>query len=103
MEVDVQGRLISLGDLTHTDITERYLSRFRTEANAPAFQVAFRHCGVRKLRGSIIGNNVGSVKSYTRWGWHVECVRKHQYLIEGVLQDEIFVGCFNPDARSSQP
>lgn len=180
MEVDVQGRLISLRDLTHADITERYLSWFKddtvtqflsarnlqradviayidegrrtgsyhmlalcdaatglhignvkvgpidrehgtsdlvtvigdrsfwgkglaTEAIALASQVAFRHFGVRKLCGSIIGNNVGSVKSYTRGGWHVECVRKHQYLIEGVLQDEIFVGCFNPDASPSQP
>jgi len=23
-------------------------------------------------------------------------VRKHQYLIDGELQDEVFVGCFNP-------
>ena len=180
MNVDVRGQLVTLRDLTHDDITDRYLSWFRddtvtqflsarnlqradviaymdegrrsgqyhmlalcdaatslhignvkvgpidrehgtsdlvtvigdrsfwgkglaTEAIALASQVAFKHFGVRKLCGSIIGNNVGSVKSYTRGGWHVDCVRKAQYLVDGVLQDEIFVGCFNPDADAAQP
>lgn len=171
MNVDVRGQLVTLRDLTHDDITDRYLSWFRdgtvtqflsarnlqradvidymdegrrsgqyhmlalcdaatslhignvkvgpidrehgtsdlvtvigdrsfwgkglaTEAIALASQVAFKHFEVRKL----CGNNVGSVKSYTRGGWHVECVRKGQYRVDGVLQDEIFVGCFNPDA-----
>lgn len=67
-----------------------------TEAIALASGIAFSRFGIRKLCGSIIGNNIGSVKSYTRGGWHVECVRKDQYLVDGVLQDEIFVGCFNP-------
>ena len=72
-----------------------------TEAIALATQIAFRRFGLRKVCGSIIGNNLGSVKSYTRGGWHVECVRKGQYLVDGALQDEIFVGCFNPDAPGS--
>lgn len=67
-----------------------------TEAIALASQLAFDVYGIRKLCGSIISNNVGSIKSYTRGGWHVECVRKHQYLIDGQDQDEVFVGCFNP-------
>ena len=67
-----------------------------TEAIALATHMAFSRFGIRKVCGSIIGNNVGSVKSYTRGGWHVECVRKDQYLVDGMLQDEIFVGCFNP-------
>ncbi len=67
-----------------------------TEAISLASQLAFEVYGIRKLCGSIISNNVGSIKSYTRGGWHVECVRKHQYLIDGELQDEVFVGCFNP-------
>lgn len=74
-----------------------------TEAIALASQVAFKHFGIRKVCGSIIGNNVGSVKSYTRGGWHIECVRKGQYLVDGVLQDEIFVGCFNPEFNTAQP
>jgi ribosomal-protein-alanine N-acetyltransferase len=67
-----------------------------TEAISLASQLAFEIYGIRKLCGSIISENVGSIKSYTRGGWHVECVRKHQYLIDGVLQDEVFVCCFNP-------
>jgi RimJ/RimL family protein N-acetyltransferase len=68
-----------------------------TEAIALATKLAFTRFGIRKVCGSIIGNNVGSVKSYTRGGWHIECVRPRQYMIDGSLQDEIFVGCFNPD------
>lgn len=67
-----------------------------TEAISLASQLAFEVYGIRKLCGSIISNNVGSIKSYTRGGWHIECVRKHQYLVDGELQDEVFVGCFNP-------
>lgn len=180
MTVEVRGQLVALRDLTHDDITERYLSWFRdgtvtqflsarnlcrenviaymdegretgvyhmlalcdaatglhignvkvgpidrehgtsdlvtvigdrtfwgkglaTEAIALASQAAFKQFGIRKLCGSIIGNNLGSVKSYTRGGWHVECVRKSQYWVDGVLQDEIFVGCFNPDSGTAQP
>jgi ribosomal-protein-alanine N-acetyltransferase len=68
-----------------------------TEAIALATKMAFTRFGIRKVCGSIIGNNIGSVKSYARGGWHIECVRPRQYLIDGQLQDEIFVGCFNPD------
>jgi len=67
-----------------------------TEAIALASQLAFDVHGIRKLCGSIISDNVGSIKSYTRGGWHIECVRPRQYLINGSLQDEVFVGCFNP-------
>lgn len=180
MTVDVRGQLVALRDLTHDDITDRYLSWFQdgtvtqflsarnlrredvlaymdegrktgkfymlalcdaatglhignvkvgpidrengtsdlvtvvgdrsfwgkglaTEAIALATQVAFKQFDIRKVCGSIIGNNVGSVKSYTRGGWHIECVRKNQYLVDGVLQDEIFVGCFNPESATAQP
>ena len=179
MTVDVRGQLVALRDLTHDDITDRYLSWFQdgtviqflsarklcredvvaymdegrktgtydmlalcdaatglhignvkigpvdrengtsdlvtvigdctfwgkglaTEAIALASQVAFKQFGIRKVCGSIIGNNVGSVKCYTRGGWHVECVRKDQYRVDGVLQDEIFVGCFNPEPDTAQ-
>lgn len=30
-------------------------------------------------------------------------VLRDLHLVDGVLQDEIFVGCFNPDANAAQP
>jgi RimJ/RimL family protein N-acetyltransferase len=67
-----------------------------TEAIAVGSQLAFDVYGIRKLCGSIISKNVGSIKSYTRAGWQIECIRKNHYKIDGELQDEIFVCCFNP-------
>jgi len=180
MNVDVKGRLVKLRDLTHDDITERYLSWFRdgtvtqflsarnlrrsdviaymdegrqsgtyhmlavcdaatglhignvkigpidrthgtsnlvtvigdrtywgrgfaTEAIALASYLAFDRFGVRKLCDSIIGGNLGSVKSYTRAGWHIECTRRSQFLVDGVPQDEIFIACFSSQSTPSAP
>jgi ribosomal-protein-alanine N-acetyltransferase len=69
-----------------------------TQAISMGSALAFASYGLRKLCGSIISENVGSIKSYTRAGWHVEGIRKHQYLIGGKLLDEIFVCRFNPGA-----
>ena len=67
-----------------------------TEAIELASNLAFSLLGIRKLCGSIISNNLGSIKSYTRAGWHIECIRKNQFQVKGELQDEVFVSCFNP-------
>jgi ribosomal-protein-alanine N-acetyltransferase len=67
-----------------------------TEAIRLGNTLAFEKFGVRKLTGSIMSGNVGSIKAYTRAGWIVEATLKEQYVVDGELQDEIFVSCFPP-------
>lgn len=67
-----------------------------TDAIRLGNHLAHDQYGVRKLTGSIMSGNIGSIKAYTRAGWMIEATLKDQYIVDGELQDEVFVGCFLP-------
>jgi [ribosomal protein S5]-alanine N-acetyltransferase len=76
---------------------EQWGKGLATEAIILGNNLAFNEYGIRKLTGSIYSDNIGSIKAYTKAGWFVEGTLKGQFLDErGRYQDEIFVGCFNP-------
>lgn len=67
-----------------------------TDAIRLGNRLAYDKYSVRKLTGSIMSDNVGSIKCYTRAGWIIEATLKDQYIVDGKLQNEVFVGCFLP-------
>ena len=44
-------------------------------------------------------DNIGSLRAYTRAGWHVEARLKQHCLFDGQPQDTILIGQFNPRER----
>jgi [ribosomal protein S5]-alanine N-acetyltransferase len=52
--------------------------------------------GIRKLTAGCYADNVGSLKAFQKAGWHVEGVRRAQYICDGELQDGILMAAFNP-------
>lgn len=59
-------------------------------------QMAFESHDLRKLFGGMYESNHSSIKAYTRAGWQIEGKLKGHYLVDGIAQDRILVGCFNP-------
>ncbi len=59
-------------------------------------QIAFSQHGIRKLYGGMYASNSSSVKAYVRSGWVIEGVLHGHYLNDGMNEDRIEVGCFNP-------
>lgn len=67
-----------------------------TDAIRLASRLAFEVLGMSKLHASMYSGNVGSLRAYTRAGWHVEARLRNQGLIEGELHDLILISYFNP-------
>ncbi len=59
-------------------------------------RIAFDFFDLRKLFGGMYIKNITSIKAYTRSDWLVEGVLKGHYIEDGIGQDRILVGCFNP-------
>ncbi|WP_268123783.1 GNAT family N-acetyltransferase [Roseivirga pacifica] len=68
-----------------------------TEAIEIGNRIAFTEFDLRKLYGGMYKSNIASIKAYTRAGWIVEGKLKGQFLVDGVSEDRILVGCFNPN------
>jgi len=68
-----------------------------TEAIELGIKLAFDIHDIRKLFGGMYASNIASIKAYTRAGWVVEGVLKGHYLENGLNEDRILVGCFNPE------
>jgi len=67
-----------------------------TESIKLGNHLAFTKHNIRKLTGGIAGQNIGSIKAYTKAGWIIEGKLLNHYLIDGKLQDRVVVSCFNP-------
>lgn len=65
-------------------------------------KLAFDFFDIRKLYGGMYESNIPSIKAYLRAGWIVEARLKGQYLVDGVSEDRIEVGCFNPKYFSEE-
>ena len=59
-------------------------------------RLAFESYDIRKLFGGMYESNIASIKAYTRAGWVIEGKLKGHYLNNGLPEDRILVGCFNP-------
>lgn len=59
-------------------------------------ELCFEQYDLRKLFGGMYASNLASIKAYTKAGWVIEGQLKGHYLNEGVAEDRILVGCFNP-------
>ena len=70
-----------------------------SEAIRMACQIAFRVLGIQKLHASMYSDNIGSLRAYTRAGWHVEARLRQHGMLEGRAQDSILIGQFNPANR----
>lgn len=70
-----------------------------TEAIRLGSRIAFRTLGLQKLHASMYADNIGSLRAYTRAGWHVEARLKQHSLFDGQPQDTILIGQFNPGER----
>jgi len=70
-----------------------------TEAIRLASRLAFRTLGLQKLHASMYADNIGSLRAYTRAGWHVEARLKQHSLFDGRRQDTLLIGQFNPGNR----
>lgn len=69
---------------------------YATEAVRQGILMAFLRHGVRKLAAGIHGDNVGSIKAYTRAGFEIEGVLRDHYLVDGKPQDRVCVSAWNP-------
>lgn len=58
--------------------------------------LAFNEHKLRRLHGGMYAENVPSIRSYIKAGWHVEGRLKGYYLVDGQAQDRICVACLNP-------
>jgi [ribosomal protein S5]-alanine N-acetyltransferase len=77
-----------------------------SEAIALGSRVAFDVHGIFKLRGTILADNIGSIKAYTRGGWSIEERLHGHYLVDGRAMDAVRVSCFDdqpgwPGARGN--
>lgn len=70
--------------------------RLAPQAIALGNKLAFDFFDLRKLYGGMYESNIPSIKAYLRAGWLVEARIKGQYIVDGVSEDRIEVGCFNP-------
>ena len=68
-----------------------------TEAIQLGNKVAFERHHIRKLHGGLVEHNIGSLKAYTRAGWHETGRLKDHCLIDGQLADWIIISIFNPN------
>jgi ribosomal-protein-alanine N-acetyltransferase len=59
-------------------------------------ELAFAEFGLRKLSGAIYSGNVASIRAYTGAGWVVEGRLRDHEIVNGEVQDRVFVSCFNP-------
>jgi RimJ/RimL family protein N-acetyltransferase len=68
-----------------------------TEAIQLAMNVAFRVLGMHKLHASILDGNIGSLRAYTRAGWHVEAKLSNDALVDNRPTDRWLISAFNRD------
>ncbi|MFT6754009.1 MAG: ribosomal-protein-alanine N-acetyltransferase [Candidatus Azotimanducaceae bacterium] len=68
-----------------------------SKAISLANEIAFKRHDIRRLQGGMIGDNIGSIKAYTKAGWIIEGVFKGYYLRQGNSLDRVCVCCFNPN------
>src|SRR5580698_7589380 len=78
------NRVYSVADLVTVIGEKAYWGKgLASEAIALGTRVAFDVHGIFKLRGTIVADNIGSIKAYTRGGWSVEERLHGHYLVDG--------------------
>jgi RimJ/RimL family protein N-acetyltransferase len=70
-----------------------------SDAIGVAVRLAFDVLGIQKLHASMYADNVGSLKAYTRAGWHVEARLNRHSMLDGKPQDTILISQFSPRSR----
>tara|TARA_B110000240_G_scaffold68612_1_gene78142 strand:+ start:226 stop:756 length:531 start_codon:yes stop_codon:yes gene_type:complete len=71
-----------------------------TEAIIVGQELAFEKYNFRKLSGTILAGNLGSLKAYKRAGWVEEGLLKDHIEVGDKLHDQILVSRFNPKLYS---
>ncbi|MGE4220364.1 MAG: GNAT family N-acetyltransferase [Alphaproteobacteria bacterium] len=66
------------------------------EAIGLGIRLAFETHGIRKLSASMYAGNLGSIRAYLHAGFVEEARLPAQFLLDGMPEDKVFVGCFNP-------
>lgn len=66
-----------------------------TEAIRYATAYAFEKLGVRRMATCMYESNLSSVKAYLKAGWVVEGRLKKFYVVNGIAEDKILMGCYN--------
>lgn len=67
-----------------------------TEAIEVGQELAFEKYNFRKLSGTILAGNIGSLKAYKKAGWIEEGLLKDHIMANNQLHDQILVSKFNP-------
>lgn len=73
---------------------------YSEEAIRLGTEIAFRQLDIRCLHTSMYWSNQASIRAYLKAGWIVEGRLKSYYLVDGMSEDRLLVGCYNPDCFS---
>lgn len=98
------NRIYGVADLVTVIGDKTYWGKgLASEAIALGSRVAFDVHGIVKLRGTILADNIGSIKAYTRGGWSIEERLHGHYRVDGRAIDAVRVSCFADQLTSIWP
>ena len=97
IKIGVIDKVNNISDLaTIIGDTEYWGKGLATEAKILGQNFAFEKFNFRKLSGTILADNIGSLKAYQKAGWVQERLLKSQITIGVIHHDQIIISKFNP-------